>query len=84
LFKKGGSSCAAQTSGNPKEAQQDAGVVVRNAYKRWSVEEDAFLVGLVSERVKISDIAERMGRTRLAILQRIGRLHDEGLMGGFL
>ena len=58
--------------------------MVQNAYKRWSIEEDAFLVGLVSERMKIDDIAKMMGRTRLAILQRIGRLHDEGLMGGFL
>ena len=45
---------------------------------------DATLAELVADRVLIDDIAEKMGRTRLAILQRIGKLHDEGFLGGFL
>jgi uncharacterized protein YukE len=55
-----------------------------NGYKRWNDEMDACLVGLVTARVKIDEIASEMGRTRLAILQRIGKLHDEGFLGGFL
>lgn len=45
---------------------------------------DATLVGLLSEQMHIDDIAALLGRTRLAILQRIGKLHDEGFLNGFL
>ena len=55
-----------------------------NGYRRWTEEMDATLAGLVADRELIDDIAERMGRSRLAILQRIGKLHDEGFLGGFL
>ena len=55
-----------------------------NGYKRWTEDMDATLVGLLSEQMHIDDIAALLGRTRLAILQRIGKLHDEGFLGGFL
>ena len=55
-----------------------------NGYKRWTDEMDARLVGLLSQQMHIDEIAALLGRTRLAILQRIGRLHDEGFLGGFL
>ena len=55
-----------------------------NGYKRWTDEMDARLVGLLSEQMHIDEIAALLGRTRLAILQRIGKLHDEGFLGGFL
>ena len=59
-------------------------MTAKNGYVRWTNEMDAWLVCLVTERVKIDEIASQMGRTPLAILQRIGKLHDEGFLGGFL
>lgn len=59
-------------------------MVKMHSYRRWTEEMDATLTELVADRELIDNIAERMGRTRVAILQRIGKLHDEGFLGGFL
>lgn len=56
----------------------------QNGYRRWSAVMDAELVELLEEELPIDAIAERMERTRLSILHRIGRLWDEGFLGGVL
>lgn len=55
-----------------------------NAYRRWSAAMDAELVELLEQEMPIDAIAERMQRTRTAILYRVGKLWDEGFLGGVL
>ena len=55
-----------------------------NAYRRWSAAMDAELVALLEQEMPIDVIAERMQRTRTAILHRIGKLWDERFLGGVL
>ena len=56
----------------------------RNGYRRWSAAMDAELVEFLEEELPIDVIAERMQRTRLSILSRVGKLYDEGFLGGVL
>lgn len=55
-----------------------------NAYRRWSAAMDAELVELLEQEMTIDAIADRMQRTRTAILYRVGKLWDEGFLGGVL
>ena len=48
-----------------------------NAYKRWTNQQNLELLQRLHSRTKIDSIAERMGRSRLAILQQLGKLLDE-------
>ena len=51
-----------------------------NAGTPWTDVHDAELIGLLEEGAAIQSIADLLGRTRLAIVQRIARLHDEHLL----
>ena len=51
-----------------------------NGRTRWTAESDACLLDLLERGYLIDEIATILGRTRLAIVQRIGLLVDEGFL----
>lgn len=51
-----------------------------NAGRRWTVLMDAALIGMLIDGVNIDVASERLGRTRLAVIQRIALLADEGFL----
>ena len=51
--------------------------MAHNAYTRWTIQYNLELLRLLARRTKIDSIADQMGRSRLAILQQIGKLWDE-------
>jgi hypothetical protein len=47
-----------------------------NANTRWTDQQNLQLLQHLSSRTKIDSIAEQLGRSRLAILQQVGKLYD--------
>lgn len=59
---------------HPDKVTQESYVKTPNANKRWTPAADRFLLTLYHEGKSIKEIAEKMGRSRTAIIMRLGKL----------
>ena len=56
----------------------------RNAYSKWTVDEDALLLDLARKATSVADIAALFGRQESAIESRMAKLSTQILIGGQL
>lgn len=56
----------------------------RNAYSKWTADEDALLLDLARKATSVADIAALFGRQESAIESRMAKLSTQLLIGGQL
>ncbi len=59
---------------HPETANYAYGAIPRNANKKWTRREEAYLLQLYSKGVSIAKIAEKMGRSHTSIVMRLNKL----------